>query len=147
MYKRQVYVDVLGRAGVPVLGCALAATAARELEQACGFRERTGRAASTVARLLLELDRHRLAPGTVIVVDEASMVGTRDLHRLAAHVDAVAGELVLVGDPDQHGAVETGGVFRALVADDDHTLTLFANNRQQESRDRRAIELLSLIHI
>jgi len=135
-----VYVDVLGRAGVPVLGCALAATAARELEQACGFRERTGRAASTVARLLLELGRHRLASGTVIVVDEASMVGTRDLHRLAAHVAAVAGELVLVGDPDQHGAVETGGVFRALAADD-HTLTLFANNRQQESRDRRAIEL------
>lgn len=136
-----VYVEVLTAAGVPVVGCALAATAAGELERACDFRSRTGRDASTIARLLLELDRERLADGSVIVVDEASMVGTRDLHRLAAHAHAVGGALVLVGDPDQHGAVETGGVFRALVAADDQAPTLFANNRQEQPRDRRAIEL------
>ncbi len=136
-----VYVEVLARAGLSVVGCALAATAARELEQACGFRERTGRAASTVARLLTELEHGPLAPATVVVVDEASMVGTRDLHRLATHVAGVEGALVLVGDPDQHGAVETGGAFRAFVAGDGHALNLFANNRQQEPRDRRAIEL------
>jgi ATP-dependent exoDNAse (exonuclease V) alpha subunit len=70
------------------------------------------------------------------------MVGTRDLHRLAGHVVSGGGALVLVGDPDQHGAVETGGVFRALVASNDELgLTLFANNRQQKERDRRAIDL------
>ena len=136
-----VYVEVLAAAGVPAVGCALAATAAGELERACDFRSRTGRDASTIARLLLELDRDGLAAGTVVVADEASMVGTRDLYRLAAHALAVDGSLVLVGDPDQHGAVETGGVFRALVASDDQGLTLLANNRQEHDRDRRAIEL------
>ena len=37
-----------------------------------------------MAKLLIDLDRWGgLAPGTVVVVDEASMLGTRDLHRLA----------------------------------------------------------------
>lgn len=136
-----VYVEALVAAEVPVVGCSLAATAAGELERACAFRARTGRAASTVARLLLELDRQALARGTIVVVDEASMIGTRDLHQLAKHAAAADGRLVLIGDPDQHGAVETGGVFRALVASDPDGTTLLANNRQHEARDRRAIEL------
>jgi conjugative relaxase-like TrwC/TraI family protein len=135
------YVAVLTAVGRPVLGCSVAATAAAELERACGFGPRTGRPASTVARLLIELERRSLPAGAVVVVDEASMVGTRDLHRLAAHTTSAGGTLVLVGDPDQHGAVETGGAFRALVERDKEGLTLMANNRQIEPRDRRIIEL------
>lgn len=135
-----VYVEVVHEAGVTIVGCSLAATAAAELEKVCDFRGRTGRDASTIARLLNELDRRPLAPGTIVIVDEASMVGTRDLHRLAAHVARAGGSMKLVGDPDQHGSVETGGVFRSLVKDGTDVVTLVANNRQVADPDRKAIE-------
>lgn len=135
-----VYVEALHDAGVSVVGCSLAATAAAELEKACDFRGRTGRDASTIARLLNELARQPFAPSTLVIVDEASMVGTRDLHRLAAHVARAGGAMKLVGDPDQHGSVETGGVFRSLVRDGTDVVTLVANNRQVAEPDRKAIE-------
>ena len=38
-------------------------------------------------------------PSSVVVVDEAGMVGTRDIHRLIQATTAVSAKLVLVGDP------------------------------------------------
>lgn len=139
-YATAAYVETLTTAGVPVVGCALSASAAAELEAACGFGPLTGVEASTVARLLYRLDRNPLAPGTVVVADEASMIGTRDLHRLATHVTAAGGALKLIGDPLQHGAVDAGGFFRAACrhAGDD-LITLVGNNRQTDPVDRVAI--------
>ena len=51
----------------------------------------TGQPARTIARLLLDFERDGVPPGAVLLVDEASMVGTRDLARLGAHL-ARAGE-------------------------------------------------------
>ena len=81
-------------AGVPIIGCAVSATAAAELERAAGF-DRSVQPATTLARLLVDLHRHPdgLPAGVRIVVDEASMVGTRELHRLAVG----AGEAVVAG--------------------------------------------------
>jgi conjugative relaxase-like TrwC/TraI family protein len=133
------YIEILAKAGIPVVGCAVAATAAGELERACEFGQRTGREASTVARLLIDIERSPLEPGTVVVVDEASMLSTRDLHRLSAHVASIGGSVKLIGDPDQHGAVDSGGAFRTLV---DHlpAVHLVENNRQTRLGDRDAIE-------
>ena len=134
-------VDAFLSSGVPVVGCALSAVAAAELEAATGLLERTGRPASTIARLLIQTEEHGLAPGTVLIVDEASMVGTRDLARLAALVARAGGAIKLIGDPDQHGPVETGGLFRHLItAAGDRTPRLVENNRQEDSVDRQAIE-------
>lgn len=81
------------------------------------------------------------APGTVLVVDEASMVGTRDLARLATHVQRAGGSIKLIGDPDQHASVDTGGVFKALAARDDPTIVRLAENRRQiNPLERRAID-------
>ena len=127
-------------AGVPIVGCAVSATAAAELERAAGF-SRSTQAATTVAKLVMDLDRWGgLAPGSVVVVDEASMLATRDLHRLVAHARRAAGSVVLVGDPDQHGAVEVGGVFQRLCRDRGESLVrLVENNRQTDHVDRLAI--------
>ena len=130
-------------AGVPIIGCAVSAAAASELEHAAGFARSTGASASTVTRLLWDLgDRSSpgLARGTVVVVDEASMLGTRDLARLAAHVRAAGGAIRLVGDPDQHGSVDVGGVFRRLCAErGDGLVRLVDNNRQEDHTERLAI--------
>lgn len=134
-------VDALTASGIPVVGCSLSAAAAAELEDATGLGPKTGREASTIARLLREASHQPLSPGTVVIVDEASMVGTRDLARIADHVERAGGCMKLIGDPDQHGAVETGGFFRLLCdTQGDGLVRLVENNRQAEQRDRDSID-------
>jgi conjugative relaxase-like TrwC/TraI family protein len=134
-------VDAFLSSGVPVVGCALSAVAAGELEAATGLLERTGRPATTIASLFHDLERAGLAPGTILIVDEASMVGTRDLARLGMLVARAGGAMKLIGDPDQHGPVETGGVFRRLVsAAGPDAPNLVGNNRQTDVGDRQAVE-------
>jgi len=142
-YAAEAVVAAHVAAGIPILGCAVSATAAGELERRAGFARSTGSDASTVARLLLELDGEHggLRSGTVVVVDEASMIATRDLARLAAAARAAGGAIKLVGDPDQHGSVDVGGVFRRLCAErGDGLVALVDNNRQDDHSERLAIE-------
>jgi len=143
-YAADACVEAFLASGIPVVGCALSATAAAELEAATALGSRTGRPATTIARLLGELDdpvSGGFAPGTVLLIDESSMVGTRDLARLATHLARAGGAMKLIGDPDQHGPVETGGVFRHLVeAAGDSIVSLVDNNRQQDEAERLAIE-------
>jgi ATP-dependent exoDNAse (exonuclease V) alpha subunit len=84
--------------------------------------------ADTVAKWLYEQDRLAAAaparwaawaptPRTVLVVDEASMVGTHDLDRLTAATAAVGAKLVLVGDPAQIDPVQAAGGMLGLLAD------------------------------
>jgi conjugative relaxase-like TrwC/TraI family protein len=96
--------------GIPVLGCALSARAS------CELRDQAGVDATTIARLRRALDRSAmLAPGSVLLVDEAGMVGTRDLAALADTAEAAQAKLVLVGDDRQLPEIEAGGAFRALA--------------------------------
>lgn len=114
--------------GRHVLGAAVNGTAAEVLG------DTTGIPTTTLASLLTRLDtttQPLLNPDTVVIVDEASTIGTRDLARLVGHVDRAGASLRLVGDPHQHGAVEAGGLFAHLVRTHEHrTPTLTANRRQ-----------------
>ena len=76
-----------------------------------GFEE-----VATCDRLLADLDRGReqLDPRTVVVVDEAGMVGSRKLGRLLEHAHQARAKVVLVGDDRQLAAIDAGGGFRAL---------------------------------
>ncbi|MGH3372774.1 MAG: MobF family relaxase [Nocardioidaceae bacterium] len=143
-YAADACVAAFLASGIPVVGCALSATAAAELEAATSLERATGRPATTIARLLAELDdpvSGGFAPGTVLLVDEASMVGTRDLARLGTHLAQAGGAMKLIGDPDQHGPVETGGVFRCLVEDGGNSVvSLIDNNRQCDEAERLAID-------
>ncbi len=89
----------------------------------------------TLARLLGQLDDHRqgssLRPGSVLVVDEAAMVGTRQLARLLDHAQRRQVKVVLVGDPHQLPEIDAGGLFRAL-ANRLPSVELTANRRQRE---------------
>jgi conjugative relaxase-like TrwC/TraI family protein len=96
-----------------VVGVALAARAAAELQAGAGIPS------STVDRLLADLEHpgplSGLPPGTVVVVDEAGMLGTRKLARLLDHAEAWQAAVVLVGDPRQLPEVAAGGAFSALA--------------------------------
>ncbi len=66
-----------------------------------------------------DLDRWRLRPGQLVIVDEASLAGTFALDELVTAAGDAGAKVVLVGDWAQLSAVEAGGMFRALVADRD----------------------------
>jgi conjugative relaxase-like TrwC/TraI family protein len=125
-------------AGYRVLGAALAAQAAKELADGAGIES------STIARLLLDLEDPR-APGlgsdTVLVIDEASMVGTRQLARLLDHAKRAGINAVLVGDTAQLPEIDCGGLFRGLLVRLGG-IKLDHNRRQTEQWEREALELL-----
>jgi Ti-type conjugative transfer relaxase TraA len=125
--------------GNQVTGVALAARAALELEASAGIRS------TTLARLLARLDDHRdgspLKPGSVLVVDEAGMVGTRQLARLLDHAATQSVKVVLVGDPRQLPEIDAGGLFRALTTRLP-AVELTDNRRQQHVWEQVALDEL-----
>jgi len=128
--------DAWQRSGKQVVGCALSAQAAREL------REQAGIETTTIADLKQRLDRgHRLPADGVLIVDEAGMVGTRDLAKLDAHCRASQTKLLLVGDDRQLPEIEAGGAFRA-IAERTGAVELTEVRRQDHEWDRRALSAL-----
>ena len=122
-----------------VLGSSTAARAARELADGGGIEEST-----TLARLLGDLehaDHGGFAPNTILVVDEAGMVGSRVLERVLAVAERDRAKVVLVGDSKQLPEIDAGGAFRGLAERlGAHQLT--TNRRQQNSWEREALTLL-----
>ena len=51
----------------------------------------------------------------VLVIDEAGMVGTRQLERVLSHAAEAGAKVVLVGDPQQLQSIEAGAAFRSIV--------------------------------
>jgi hypothetical protein len=56
-----------------------------------------------------------VAPGTLLVIDEASMVSSTDLADLISHADAHGAKVILAGDTRQLQAVENGGGLSLLA--------------------------------
>jgi conjugative relaxase-like TrwC/TraI family protein len=131
------------RRGVPVVGCALAAITARRLESA------TTVPSMSLKRLLMNIDRvdpstgwpAGLAAGTVVLCDEASMVGTRQFVELTRAVATAGGKLVAIGDPEQLAEIDAGGMFAAL-ARSTQPLVLTGNQRQIASWETAALTRL-----
>jgi conjugative relaxase-like TrwC/TraI family protein len=131
--------DAWATSGIPVIGAALAARAAAELQAA------TGIASTTVAQLLVDLDRPQaqcLPRGGVVVIDEAAMVGTRDLARLLAVAEHGRTRVVLIGDAHQIPEISAGGAFGHLARSIEATVELTANRRQAERWERVALDQL-----
>jgi conjugative relaxase-like TrwC/TraI family protein len=114
-----------------------------------GRRRPLGRSEQlTRKRQLPERDRGRdgqdervLGDRTVLVVDEAGMLGSRKLARLLDHAAEARAKVVLVGDDKQLAAIEAGGGFRGLRLRLG-AATLTENRRQAQPWERQAVEHL-----
>jgi conjugative relaxase-like TrwC/TraI family protein len=84
----------------------------------------------------------RLTPKTVLVVDEAGMVGTRQMERLTEKALAAGARLVLVGDEKQLQAIDAGGPFGSL-GDRLGRATLTDIRRQREPWAREAVKQIA----
>jgi len=123
--------------GFDVAGVALAARAAAELQAT------TGVPSGTYAALMAQLERgeQALSGRSVLVVDEAGMLGTRAIARVVDAAGAVGAKVVLVGDHRQLPEIEAGGAFGGLVGHP-HATTLVANRRQEALWERAALDEL-----
>jgi conjugative relaxase-like TrwC/TraI family protein len=98
---------------------------------------------ATCDRLLGDLDRgiEQLDARTVLVVDEAGMVGSRKLTRLLEHAHHAQAKVVLVGDDRQLAPIDAGGGFRALRLRLGAS-ELIENRRQHQAWEREALDLV-----
>ncbi|MCB4824552.1 AAA family ATPase [Roseicella sp. GB24] len=78
----------------------------------------------------------------MLVVDEAGMVGSRQMERVLTHAREAGAKVVLVGDPEQLQAIEAGAAFRALA--ERHGAAEIAEvRRQREGWQRNATRELA----
>ncbi len=91
-------------------GRAYAATEARLAASGADWR-RDGQAIA----LRREAGRWSLAPGQLVIVDEASLADTRGLAAVVGQAEAAGAKVLLVGDHLQRGSVDAGGAFGMLA--------------------------------
>ncbi|WP_218014931.1 Ti-type conjugative transfer relaxase TraA [Teichococcus rhizosphaerae] len=126
--------------GYRVRGAALSGIAAEGLEAGSGIQSRTLASLEWGWREGREADR--LTSRDVLVVDEAGMVGSRQMERVLTHARAAGAKVVLVGDPEQLQAIEAGAAFRAL-AERHGAAEIAAVRRQREDWQRDATRELA----
>ena len=85
------------------------AEASRDVLRKEGFEK-----ADTVSRFLQDKKLQEQTKGQVIWVDEAGMLGAKDMAHLLEIADQQKARLILSGDPRQHTAVNRGDAMRLL---------------------------------
>jgi ATP-dependent exoDNAse (exonuclease V) alpha subunit len=98
--------------GLGILPLAPTAEASRGVLRGEGFDN-----ADTVARFLGDEKLREEHRGHVIWIDEAGILGTRDLGQVFAQADTLGCRVVLCGDTKQHAAVARGDALRLLESE------------------------------
>ena len=119
--------------GYQVHGAALSGKAAEGLEESSGIESRT------LASWSYSWDRGRdlIGRSDVFVIDEAGMVGSRQLARFIGEAEERGAKIVLVGDHEQLQAIGAGAPFRAIAEQIGH-VELSNIRRQRQDWQRQA---------
>ncbi len=119
--------------GYQVHGAALAGKAAEGLEESSGMESRT------LASWSYSWDHGRdlIGRSDVFVIDEAGMVGSRQLARFIGEAEEHGAKIVLVGDHEQLQAIVAGAPFRAIAEQIGH-VELSDIRRQRQDWQRQA---------
>jgi Ti-type conjugative transfer relaxase TraA len=119
-------------AGHRVQGLASSGIAAENLEGGSGIASRT------IASLEHQWSQGRelLDARDVLVIDEAGMIGSRQMERLLSAAEKTGAKVVLVGDPEQLQAIEAGAAFRSIAERHSHVeITEVRRQHQDWQRD------------
>lgn len=119
--------------GYRVQGMTLSGIAAENLEGGSGIKS------GTVASRLWhwERDHERLTSKDIVVVDEAGMLGSRQMAKIIEEAHRVGAKVALVGDPEQLQAIEAGAAYRA-IAERTGFVEMTDIRRQNESWQQQA---------
>ena len=97
--------------GLNVQGAALAGKAADELQAGSGIESRTLASLESAWRN----GKDELSSRDVLVIDEAGMIGSRQLGRVLEAAEQAGAKVVLLGDDKQLAAIEAGAALRGVV--------------------------------
>lgn len=124
--------------GYHVRGLALSGIAAENLEHGSDIASRT------IASLEHQWGQGRelLTDRDVLVIDEAGMIGSRQMERVLSHAHDAGAKVVLVGDPEQLQAIEAGAAFRS-IAEQHGGVEITEIRRQQHDWQRDATRQLA----
>lgn len=132
-------VEKIKMARKEVIAVAPTAQASRSQLRQEGFTE-----AETVARLLIDKSMQEKLKGQVLWVDEAGMLGTKDMAALLALAHQQKARLILGGDTRQHSSVVRGDALRILnTVGEIRTAEVSKIYRQKNEAYKAAIEDLS----
>ena len=96
--------------GYKVHGAALAGKAAEGLEESSGIKSRTLHS----YQYRWQNNMERLNANDVFVIDEAGMVGSKQLNFFIQEIQKAGAKIVLVGDSGQLQPIAAGGAFTAI---------------------------------
>ena len=125
--------ELIEAQGYRVQGLAPSTGAARELEK-------SGIQSQTLAAFQAQKEK-ALNHSTVIVVDEAGMVGSKDMSAVLHAAEASHARVVLVGDVQQLKAVEAGKPFAQLQQVGISRVEMGEIQRQCDAQLKHAVEL------
>ena len=77
----------------------------------------------------------------MLVIDEAGMMGTRQLAALVTDADRAGAKVILVGDPKQLPEIDAGGMLRS-IAERVGAVELTENHRQTDPTERFVVHAL-----
>lgn len=124
--------------GYTVRGAALSGMAAENLEGGSAIPSRT----LASWEHAWAQGREQLGSRDVLVIDEAGLVGSRQIERVLSQAQGAGAKVVLVGDTEQLQAIEAGAAFRAL-AERHGAVELTEIRRQQVAWQRAATRHLA----
>lgn len=132
-------VDLMEKAGKKVMVVAPTAQASRGVLKEEGFDQ-----AETVAKLLVDKKLQKELEGQVLWVDEAGLLGTKDMSDLLQLVTDRNARLILGGDTRQHASVVRGDALRILnTVGNIRTAEVSKIFRQKDVQYRSAVQDLS----
>jgi len=123
--------------GLQVIGAALSGKAADGLESASGI----------VSRTLASLEYSwqngysLLSQNSVLVIDEAGMVGTKQLARFVSAAKKSGATLILVGDPEQLQPIQAGRPFKDIALETGAARLTEIRRQRQEWQRQASISL------
>lgn len=97
--------------GYRVHGVTLAGIAAENLENSSGIESRT----FASKEYYWDKGEEKLGKKDILVVDEAGMLGSRQVARIIEEVKRGGAKVIPIGDPQQLQSIEAGAAFRAIV--------------------------------
>lgn len=122
----------------PVVVLAPSAEASRGVLRKEGFKE-----ADTVARFLIDEKYQEQARDGVIWVDEAGLLGMRQVREVFDAAERLNARVVLQGDRRQHGSVERGATLRVLEEFAGLPVAELRDIRRQKGRYKQAVASLA----
>lgn len=115
---------------INVIGLAPDASTAKELGKSIHAK------ATTVQAFLT---KNKLPEGSLIIVDEATRLSTKNMHALMERAVTAKSRVLFVGDYRQFGAVEAGAPFEAMYRNGTAKVDLEVHTRQINEKLKEAV--------